>query len=304
VSVIAALMLLSAPLATATSAPTAAATVAASPAGSVPQAPSAEAQVALAQLENGLDQLEHNDIEAALTTLEAAVGPFTLDDLLRRQEGLGIALAFAGRGVEAERAFGRLLAVAPGYSLPYTISPKATFVFERARAQMSKRRATEVRLQAPAALPFDLEVPLRATCEANVLDLVARWELCHRLKSGDDAYSCQDFTAAVGESVELSLPSVPAAAAIPDPSGAGEPRAILQLAVAGFDAGGNEVYRGPSRARPQELAVGAELPPLWYTNVWLWSSVGVGLLAVTAGAVTAAVLLQPSTARVVGEVAE
>jgi len=263
-------------------------------------APTSEARSAL---DRGVQLLDDNEIDAAIQTLQGNDGALILEDVVRRDEHLGVALAYAGRTAESQQIFEHLLAVSPGHVLPYTISPKATFVFEKAREEMSRVRATEVRLELPPAIAFDEPIEVTLVCTTNARDLVARWQLCHRLKSGREPYSCSGLTdPGVGRSTSL-LPAVPDSAG--EESRQDEvPGAILQLAVAGFDAEGNEVYRGPTRRRPLELPVGTEVSGPWYTNFWLWGAVGALTVATSVVAISAAVLMQPDTAQIRVEVIE
>jgi hypothetical protein len=256
------------------------------------------------ELERGIQLLAGNDIPAAVVVLSGVRGPLALEDVVRLDENLGVALAYAGKSAEAERRFGHLLAVEPGHVLPYSISPKATFVFEKVRREMAQRRATEALLETPAAAPFDREIALALTCRANALDLVASWQVCHRVKGSSADYQCVNRPGLpIGETATVTLPAVPASAAVePAATAPDKAPAVLQVALAGLDAQGNEVFRNPSRAQPREIPIGIAVPGPWYGNVWLWAAVGVVAIAAASGTAVAIWALQPATARVVGEV--
>lgn len=256
------------------------------------------------ELERGIRLLVDNDIPAAVVVLSGVRGPLALEDVVRLDENLGVALAYAGKSAEAEQRFGHLLAVEPGHVLPYSISPKATFVFEKVRRDMAQRRATEVTLETPAAAPFDREIALALTCRANALDLVASWQVCHRVKGSAVDYQCAPQPVRpIGETSTVILPAVPAsAAATPAAASPDEAPAVMQVALAGFDGDGNEVYRNPSRTQPREIPIGIAVPGPWYSNIWLWTAAGVVAIAAAAGVAVAIWALQPTTAHVVGEV--
>jgi len=257
-----------------------------------------------AELERGIKLLADNDIPAAVVVLSGVRGPLALENVVRLDENLGVALAYAGKSAEAEQRFGHLLAVEPGHVLPYSISPKATFVFEKVRREMAQRRATEVTLETPASAPFDREIALTLSCRANALDLVASWRVCYRVKGGAADYECLVRPALpTGETTSVLLPAVPASAAVQtDAASRDEAPAVLQVALAGFDGPGNEVFRNPSRAQPREIPIGIAAPGPWYSNGWLWAAVGVVAVATGAGIGVAIWALQPTTAHVVGEV--
>lgn len=261
--------------------------------------PGAEARAAV---DRGVAALDALEVEGAVAELQAVSGPLRLEDVVRRDQALGVALAYLERSDEAQRVFEHLLAVAPGHSLPYTLSPKAVFVFERARTASARRASTSVQLELPLASPYGQPIPVALRSRANALDLVARWRLCVRLASGGGDYTCHEAAAQpIGQAVRWTLPAQPGGAAT---RGADDASAtdVLQLALSGLDAAGNEVYRGPDRARPAEIPLGLEPPAPWYANPWLWGTAGTLLLAGVAGGAIALWLLQPTTARLSAEV--
>jgi len=277
---------------------------AAEPVAEPPIAPAATpaATTGRAAVDRGVALLAEDDLRGAIAALEDVDGGLAYEDVLRLKESLGIALAYAGRKQEARQVFADLLAVAPGHALPYTISPKATFVFEAARTEMSRQRAAEFELELPPALPFDEPIEVGLTSRANPLELVRRLQLCHRVKGPRASYACVDVDSLVPDQQRrVVLPAVPASAAAEvDAEAEGEPL-LLQLALIGFDGQGNEVYRGPSRARPKEVMVGVEVPGPWYTSPWLWGAVGAVVLAAGVTTTIAVIMLQPTTARLSGQ---
>lgn len=255
------------------------------------------------RLERGIALLEEDKIEAAIEMLQSIEGNLGLDDLRRSKESLGIALAYADRKDQACQVFKELLAIAPDHVLPYTISPRATFVFEQARAEMAQQRAIEVELNTPLTISFDRDIEVTLTSRANPFELAQRWQLCFRQKSASADYQCRPIDALpLDRPIVVALPAVSTGAAAAADAARAAP-VVLQLALSGFDRAGNEVYRWPSRARPKEVLVGVDVPAPWYSNVWLWAGLGSGLAVAAAAVVAAIVLTQPTTAQLTGELA-
>lgn len=253
-----------------------------------------------AELERGIQLLSEHEVKRAVEVLQQVTGPLRLADAVRHAENLGIGLAYSGRVDEAKRVFKRLLAIAPGHVMPYTVSPKATFVFEEARTEMAKLRATEVKVLAPQAIPFAEKIEVSSLCTANALDLMQSWELCFRIKGQGKDYICQPAAPSAEENTAKHLlPAIPATAATDS-----EQQVILQLAVLGYDSDGNEVYQGPSKSRPQEVVVGVEVPGPWYSNYWLWGAVAASAAAAVAGGVALYFVLRPNTVSISGELVE
>src|ERR1043165_8144886 len=75
------------------------------------------------------------DVDVARQALDAADhgGPLDHNANVTLWEQRGIAAAYVGDERAAGAAFDMLLALDPGHFLSYTLSPKATFVFEKVR---------------------------------------------------------------------------------------------------------------------------------------------------------------------------
>jgi hypothetical protein len=121
---------------------------------------------AQASLEAGAKATEEFRVEDAVVLLERAKGegPYRHADHVRLYEQLGIALAYAGRTDDAIAAFDRMLGLDPSHALRYTLSPKATLVFERARELAAARPTPAIDLGLPRGkmvgdpLPIDVDV--------------------------------------------------------------------------------------------------------------------------------------------------
>jgi hypothetical protein len=197
-------------------------------------------------------------------------GPHSHAVLVRLYEQLGIAYAYLEREPEALAAFDRLLALSPGHLLSYTLSPKATFVFERARKSAAGRPAPTIDVRWPRnadvsePLPVDIEVVTDPPGFLHSAQL-------HVRTRGAAAYATVDLELPVaGDSRRVLLPAV----------ASGRPE-VLQLFLTAFDGDGNEVLQWADPVRPRELPLGYEAPQRWYRQWWVWAVAGSVLAAGT-----------------------
>ena len=104
-------------------------------------------------LNRAIAMLEAGQVEEARDALETIRrgGPYALEDVLELYRNLGIARAYLGDTKGARWAFERLLAFSPGAMLRYTVSPKATFVFQQVRDAMEAHPALRLDIAAPPA---------------------------------------------------------------------------------------------------------------------------------------------------------
>ena len=235
----------------------------------------AESQKAL--LEQGIAQLQDLEVASAIAILESVKGPLTLEQSTELYENLGLACAYAEQSEKAERAFASLLRIAPGHTLDYSISPKATFIFEKVRKRMLKEPALLVQTSPPSATPYDTPLTIETNTLHNPENFVSSLRLCHRVKQKGGNYDCLDLD--LSDSAESNAFVLPPFAR-PDVND--DEEMTLQFALSGFDAQGNEVYRGPSRARPGELPLGLQPQIPWYENPLTWTAVASATLAAIA----------------------
>ena len=89
------------------------------------------------QLAAGIQALAAQDLDAAKAAFDAAehAGPLDHDSNVTLWEQRGIAAAYVDDEAAATAAFDMMLALDPGHFLSYTLSPKATFVFEKLRKE-------------------------------------------------------------------------------------------------------------------------------------------------------------------------
>ncbi len=229
---------------------------------------------AAAEIDAGTQALGEFQVDQALVHLERArrLGPLEYEEQLRLYEQLGIAYSYLGRDAEAMQAFDTLLTLDPGHLLPYTLSPKATFVFERARKQAQARATTAIDVSWPRRLSVDDSVPLDVEVVADPKKFLAR-AVVHVRKSG-----AKDF----GE-VGLDLAPDAKSQRVVLPPLATTSAETLELFVTGFDAAGNEVLRWSSPRRPREIPLGYTPPTPWYRRWWVWAIAG-GVVASGTGA--------------------
>lgn len=236
-----------------------------------------------AHIEAGRAALATFDLETAKAELDAAAasGPLDYDSHVALWEQRGIAAAYAADEPAALAAFDTLLTLDPGHLLSYTLSPRATFVFEKARlaAQHSPRPALQLTWRRDArigdALPVDVEVvadPKQSLSRASLV-LRARGEASWR-------------------AVDLPLPKPGALARITLPPTSGKKPATLELYLRAFDAHDNEVLRWASPEAPRELALRYEPPQPWHSKWWV-RAIGGGVLALGTGVAVYALTREP-----------
>ncbi|MFH1812522.1 MAG: hypothetical protein ABIJ09_27565 [Pseudomonadota bacterium] len=263
--------------------------------GQLDAAPAASATAT--HLGRGLRLLDLQEFGEARAALELALddGPYDHAQVVGLYRGLGLSRAFTGDEDGALWAFSRLLIVAPDESLPYTTSPKATFVFDRARMAQRQQRPAEILVVTEPVLAFDRPVLCRVERRSDPLAAMTHAAVLHRLQGQVDYQTLELELPPPGQRLDVTLPAVPGAAAVVDSHGI--PGAILEIAVVARDARGWEIYRGPDPERPLQIPVGFSESREWYTQWWLWGLIGGGVAAVTTGAIVA-VLLWPLPDRI------
>lgn len=245
-----------------------------------------EKAAGLARLEAGRAALAKFEVEVASKELGAAAsaGPLDFDSHVALWEQRGIAAAYSEDEPGALRAFDMLLALDPGHFLSYTLSPRATFVFEKARraAQHAPRPAVQLTWRRDArigdALPVDVEVVAdpKGSLSRATLTLRTRGEASWR-------------------AVDLALPRVGGVSRVTLPPTTGNKPATLELYLRAFDAAGNEVLRWSGPEAPRELALRYEPPAPWHGKWWVRGLAGGALLATTGAIVYFATREPPGT---------
>lgn len=238
-------------------------------------------------LDQGESALGEFRVDEALEHLDRALeaGPHRHAGHVRIHEQLGIARAYLGLEAEALAAFDMLLSLNPGHLLSYTLSPKATFLFERARKQALSRPRPAVHLSWPYDLDVTRPIPIDVEVVADPRGLLQRAELHVRAKGRRDEFSVMDLRLPEpGDHRRLTLPELDT----------GRPE-VLELYLTALDAQGNEVLLWVGPERPREIALGYEPPVPWYRTWWTWAVIGTAVAAST-GAVVYAISREPPDA--------
>lgn len=221
-----------------------------------------------AQLARGiaaLAELHVDDAKAALDAAEKA-GPLDHDRNVALWEQRGIAAAYLDDEAGARSAFGMMLALDPSHILSYTLSPKATFVFEQVRKTTHDVPAIDI--QWPRGGKVGDPVPLAVDVIADPKKFLRRATVFVRAR-GDAGWRAADVALDRPEQ-RLVLPPTEAARPV-----------SLELYVRAYDERGNEVLTWADPARPREIPLRYEPPPPWYRKAWVIALAGTVLVAAT-----------------------
>jgi tetratricopeptide (TPR) repeat protein len=234
-------------------------------------------------LEAGRAALAKFEVEAATSAFDAAAkaGPLDYDSNVALWEQRGIAAAYADDEPAALRAFDILLTLDPGHLLSYTLSPRATFVFEKARVAAARAKPPAVQLtwrrdaRIGDPLPVDVEVLVDPKQHLSRATLLMR-------SRGEPSWRAIDFPLKPpGSYQRVTLPAT-----------SGTRPATLELYLRAFDGSSNEVLRWASPEAPRELALRYDPPEPWHRKWWVRATAG-GVLAVATGIIVYAVTREP-----------
>ena len=230
----------------------------------------------------GVEALAGFRVEEALTLLQRARdgGPHQRDQYVRVYEQIGIAQAYLGAEQPALDAFDMLLSLAPGHLLSYTLSPKATFVFERARTRSQQQPRPTLDVSWPRDLDVDDPVPIEVEVVADPKSFLKRAELRVR-RRGSDRFDAVDLQLSQEGYQRVVIPAL----------NTGKPE-VLELYVSAFDDRGNEVFQWAGPERPREIPLDYRPPVAWYRNWWVWATIG-GVVAASTGTIVYVVSRDP-----------
>lgn len=223
-----------------------------------------------------LDELRMQEA-AALLEKARAEGPFVWAEHVRLEELTGIAYAYLGRIDEAQAAFERALALDPRHAVSYTLSPKVTFVFERAREKASRRPRPALEVSWPGILSPQEVVPIDVEIAADPQQFFSTATLYHRLRGATEYSAAEVALPAPGERARIWVP----------PAGV-ERDSILEIYLIARNQRGDEVLRWYSAAEPRELTLRYIPPEAWYGKWWVWVAVGTAVAAASVGTVLVA----------------
>ena len=217
---------------------------------------------AAAKVAAGKQALAKLDVDTAKTELAAADqgGPLDHESNVTLWEQRGIAAAYVNDEPTARAAFDMLLALDPGHFLSYTLSPKATFVFEKVRNET--RGVPALDLNWPHGQRVGDPVPIDVDVVADPKQFLHRATLFVRTR-GDTGWHATDLPLAkVGEH-RVVLPAIDVA----------KPTS-LELYVRAYDDHGNEVLTWADRTRPREIPLRYDPPTPWYKRAWFYAVAG------------------------------
>lgn len=234
-------------------------------------------------LDRGTAALAEFNVDAALPLLEQArgAGPHIHADHVRLYEQLGIAYAYLERQRDALEAFGLLLRLDPGHLLSYTLSPRATFLFEKVRRKARDEPAPAVDLTWPRDLETTQPVPVDIEVIADPAGYLSKAQLRVRTR-GAETY----------EVVDLTLPKEGLYERVVLPASGAKQNGAIEVYLTVYDGDGNEVLVWADPARPREIPLRYDAPSPWYRTWWVWAIAG-SVVAVGTGATVFAVTRDP-----------
>jgi len=246
----------------------------------------------LAQIDRGAEALAAQDVELAAAPLAAADGGGPLDHRshVRLWELRGIAAAYGDDEPTAKAAFARLLALDPSHFLSYTLSPKATFVFERVRNEQATSPTPALDVQWAPGLRVGAPIPLEIEVVADPAKFLSRASLFVRTR-GQETWQAADLVLDAQRPTRLVLPPIEAATTT-----------SVELHLRAYDTAGHEVLAWASPEQPRELPLRYDPPTPWYRNWWAIGIAGT-IVALGTGAIVYAVVIEPP-GRVDGNVTE
>ena len=234
-------------------------------------------------LARGKQALAQFQVDDALAALDAAAkaGPLAYADNVTLWEQRGIAEAYLEHADRAAAAFDVLLALDPGHLLSYTLSPKATFVFERSRAAAGARGAPTLDVTWPHGLQVGAPVPVDVDVVADPRGALARASLFVR-RRGEPSW----------RAVDLDLPKPGGFRRVTLPAIELHQAASLDVYLRAFDRDGNEVLSWADPARPREIPLAYTPPSPWWKRWWIWAAAG-SVVAIGTGAAVYAATRSP-----------
>ena len=237
---------------------------------------------AAAKVTAGKQALAKLDVDAARASLEAADrgGPLDHDTHVTLWEQRGIAAAYVNDEPAATAAFDMLLALDPGHFLSYTLSPKATFVFEKVRNDARARGVPALDVSWPHGQRVGAPLPIDLSVVADPKQFLRRATLFVRAR-GDAAWRATDIPLAGASEHRVVLPPV-----------AAQKPVSLELYARGYDDRGNEVLRWADPVRPREIPLRYDPPTPWYRSGWFYLAVGT-VVTVSAAATVYELTLAP-----------
>ena len=221
------------------------------------------------------------NVDAVKTELDAAAAkPLDYKSYVSWWEQRGIAAAYVEDEKNASAAFDMLLALDPRHLLSYTLSPKATFVFEKVRALERTEAALDINW--PRDLKVGSDVPLDVEVVADPKGFLKRASLFVRERGTSD-WRAADFVITNGKATRLRLPGINK-----------KSPGALELYLQAYDDKGNTVLNWADPKRPREIAMRYEPPTPWFRKWWVWAAAGTVVAGATGAIVFTATSEPPS----------
>jgi hypothetical protein len=216
-----------------------------------------------ARVAAGKQALARLDVDLARQALDAAErgGPLDHDANVTLWEQRGIAAAYVDDERAASTAFDMMLALDPGHFLSYTLSPRATFVFEKVRNASKARGAPVLDINWPHGQRVGDPVPLDLEVVADPKQFLRRATVFVRTR-GEAGWRAADVALARATDRRIVLPPISAAGPV-----------SLELYLRAYDDRGNEVLTWADPARPREIPLRYDPPTPWYRRSWFYAAV-------------------------------
>jgi hypothetical protein len=224
-----------------------------------------------ARVADGKRALARLDVDVANAALAAADhgGPLDHEANVTLWEQRGIAAAYVDDEPAASAAFDMLLALDPSHFLSYTLSPKATFVFEKVRNTTRQRGVPALDINWPHGQRVGEPVPIDLEVVADPKRFLRRATVFVRTR-GETGWRAADLALDAPER-RIVLPAVQATRP-----------ASLELYLRAYDDHGNEVLTWADAARPREIPLRYDPPTPWYRRTWFYAALG-GVVAAGVG---------------------
>jgi hypothetical protein len=222
-----------------------------------------------AKVADGKQALAKLDVDHARQALDAADrgGPLDHDANVTLWEQRGIAAAYVDDERTASAAFDMMLALDPGHFLSYTLSPKATFVFEKVRNDSKVHGVPALDVNWPHGQRVGDPVPLDLEVVADPKRFLRRATVFVRTR-GETGWLAADIALASATERRILLPPVDAQKPV-----------SLELYLRAYDDRGNEVLTWADPARPREIPLRYDPPTPWYRRGWFYAAVGTTVAA-------------------------
>jgi hypothetical protein len=235
-----------------------------------------------ARVAAGKQALAKLDVDVARKALDAADrgGPLDHDANVTLWEQRGIAAAYVDDERAAGSAFDMMLALDPGHFLSYTLSPKATFVFEKVRNDSKVRGVPALDVNWPHGQRVGDPVPLDLEVVADPKRFLHRATVFVRTR-GETGWRAADVALARASDHHILLPPVDATRPV-----------SLELYLRAYDDRGNEVLTWADPVRPREIPLRYDPPTPWYRRTWFYAAAG-GVLAAAVGVTVYELTLAP-----------